>query len=225
MRLLALEGAAERAGGSCEPPARIGPNAIIQLAAAVGERLGQDARAELLRSAGLARYIAALPDAMVDETEIVALHRALRAATSAELHRLISWEAGLLTGDYILAHRIPKPAQAVLRLLPRRLACKALTAAIGKHSWTFAGSGIFRAVSTNPLVLEIADSPLCRDECATDPLCDYYAGTFTRLYRSLVDGRMTIVETHCGGVDGGPCRFEDVVTGTPGRLESGHPGA
>ncbi len=156
---------------------------------------------------------------------MIALHRALRAVTSPELYRLVSWEAGLLTGDYILAHRIPKAAQIVLRLLPRRLAAKALTTAIGKHSWTFAGSGVFRAVSTMPLVLEIAESPLCRGEHSADPLCDYYAGTFTQLYRDLVDPKITMVETLCGAVDGATCRFEEAATGALDFLQAGHPGA
>lgn len=225
MRPLALEIAGERADGVDAPSARIGPNAIIQLGTAVGDRLGDAVRRELFRSAGLTRYLAALPDAMVDEAEVIALHRALRAITSAEISRAVSWEAGLLTGDYILANRIPKPAQLVLKLLPRRLAAKALTAAIGKHSWTFAGNGTFRAVSTDPLVLEIAQSPLCRGEHAREPLCDYYAGTFTQLYRSLVDAKIRIIEMACGAVDGGSCRFEVVGAGKGFSPKPGHPGA
>jgi divinyl protochlorophyllide a 8-vinyl-reductase len=225
MRTLALDAAAECADSDYEPSARIGPNAIIQLGIVVGDRFGEDARREIFRSAGLTGYLKALPDAMVDEAEVIALHRALRAVASAELCRAVSWEAGLLTGDYILANRIPKPAQVVLKFLPRPLAAKALTAAIGKHSWTFAGSGIFRAVSTNPLVLQISESPLCRGEHAADPICDYYSGTFTRLYRSLVDSRITIVETACGAVDGGPCRFEEVAAVTLAKAELGQPGA
>ncbi len=224
MRTLALE-ATTRGDGVQKPSARMGPNAIIQLGIVLGDRFGEDARRELFRSAGLTRYLAALPDAMVDEAEVIALHRALRAVASAELCRAVSWEAGLLTGDYILANRIPQAAQVVLKFLPRRVACRALTAAIGKHSWTFAGSGVFQAVSTSPLVLQIAESPLCRGEHAADPICDYYSGTFTRLYRNLVDPRITIIETACGAVDGGPCRFEEVAAGSSIRAEPGHPGA
>jgi divinyl protochlorophyllide a 8-vinyl-reductase len=138
-----------------------------------------------------------------------------------DVARDLFYEAGLLTGDYILANRIPKAAQIVLKMLPRGLATRALTVAIGKHSWTFAGSGTFRAVSTGPLVLEIANSPLCRGEASDTPLCDYYAGTFTRLYRTLADPATDICETSCGAVQGGPCRFED----RPPGLSPGHPGA
>jgi len=77
MRTLALETAAECADGDYEPSARIGPNAIIQLGIVVGDRFGEDARRELFRSAGLTGYLKALPDAMVDAAEVIALHRAL----------------------------------------------------------------------------------------------------------------------------------------------------
>jgi divinyl protochlorophyllide a 8-vinyl-reductase len=224
MRTLALETATKRADGSLRPPARIGPNAIIQLGLAVAKGLGEDARRDLFRNAGLTHYLTALPHEMVDEAEVIALHRTLRASSSADNYRLIAWEAGLRTGDYILKNRIPQMAQIVLRLLPRGLAARALTAAIAKHSWTFAGSGIFRSVSIQPLVLEIAESPLCRAEHSADPLCDYYAGTFTQLYRSLVDPKITVVETLCGAVDGATCRFEE-VSGASRFHRAGHPGA
>ncbi|OYW54369.1 MAG: bacteriochlorophyll 4-vinyl reductase [Hyphomicrobium sp. 32-62-53] len=220
MRPLTLDASSVPVDGLRRHPARIGPNAIIQLSAAVTARLGNEARDALFRRAGLQRYLRAMPENMVDEAEVIALHRALRASVTAEAARDLFYEAGLLTGDYILANRIPKPAQVILKLLPRGLATRALTAAIGKHAWTFAGSGSFRAVSTQPLVLEIANSPLCRGETADTPLCDYYAGTFTRLYRTLADAETDIRETSCGAVAGGACRFEDRPDRRPG-----HPGA
>lgn len=190
-------------------------------------RLGAEARNALFRRAGLQRYLGALPEHMVDEAEVIALHRALRASVTAEVARDLFYEAGLLTGDYILANRIPMSAQVVLKILPRGLATRALTAAIGKHAWTFAGSGTFRAVSTRPLVLEIANSPMCRGETSDMPLCDYYAATFTRLYRTLTDPETDIRETSCGSVQGGACRFEDrpIPAAAHPVRRPGHPGA
>jgi divinyl protochlorophyllide a 8-vinyl-reductase len=213
MKALVFEGSGAGVSyGHAGSSARIGPNAIIQMGAAVTARLGPVAWADMLSSAGLSHYIAGAPESMVDEGEVVALHRALRSSISTPLRREIAYEAGLLTGDYILAHRIPKPAQWVLKALPRRLAARVLTSAIAKHAWTFAGSGHFRAISTTPLVLEIEDNPLCRGEASAVPMCDYYAGTFTRLYCALVDPRMRIEEIACGGMTGGACRFMDVAT-------------
>jgi divinyl protochlorophyllide a 8-vinyl-reductase len=219
MKTLALEHGTAGTQGENPNAGRIGPNAIIQLGEAVRAELGAAARDDLFRRAGLTAYLDQPPTAMVDEAEVIALHRALRGAYPPSTCRKVSWEAGLLTGDYILANRIPKPAQWVLRLLPAPLAAKALTTAIGKHSWTFAGSGTFRVLSTRPLRLEIAGSPICRGERSPTPLCDYYAGTFTRLYRTLVDRRLTIRETRCGAVDGGACLFE------AGTEPARHPGA
>lgn len=50
---------------------------------------------------------------------------------------------GRLTASYLLANRIPKPAQIVLGLLPARIGLKLLLKAIGGHAWTFAGVGTF----------------------------------------------------------------------------------
>ncbi len=208
MKALAFEG--DRTGvpsGHAGPSARIGPNAIIQLGVAVSERLGPEAWSEMLRRAGLIRYLAHSPETMVDEMEVVALHRSMRKSLEATLSHELAYEAGLLTGDYILANRIPMPAQWMLKALPRGLAVRALTAAIAKHAWTFAGSGQFKAVSLSPLVLEIDHSPLCRGEASSVPMCDYYAGTFTRLYSRLADPRIRIREVACGAVTGGACRF------------------
>lgn len=211
MKALAFEGG--RAGvssGHAGSPALIGPNAIIQLGAVVSARLGVEAWADMLRRAGLSQYLGHLPEIMVDETEVIALHRSMRSIVSAPLSHEIAYEAGLRTGDYILANRIPRPAQWLLKALPRRLAMSVLTSAIAKHAWTFAGSGQFRTVSTNPLLLKIEENPLCRGEASSEPMCYYYAGTFTRLYSALVDPQMTVEEIECGGITGGPCLFEGV---------------
>jgi divinyl protochlorophyllide a 8-vinyl-reductase len=217
MRSLALEAAREAGDHGQAAAARIGPNAIIQLGDAIVAQLGGAARDDLFHAAGLGRYLTALPTSMVDEKEVIALHRALRSSLQSVRYRAIAWDAGLRTGDYILAHRIPKLAQWLLRRLPASLAAKTLTMAIAKHSWTFAGSGTFRARSTRPLVLEIEASPLCRGEHAAAPLCDYYAGTFTRLYGTLVDPRLTFSETTCASVAGTQCRFEATTFGRPGH--------
>lgn len=208
MKTLALETQPADAHAPAADVGRIGPNAIIQLGAAVRDRLGVAAERSLFLRAGLARYLSVPPAGMVDEEEVIALHRALRASFPPDIGRAVSREAGLRTGDYILAHRIPRAAQVVLRLMPARLAARTLTAAIGRHAWTFAGSGTFRALSTHPLRLEIADSPICRGAHADTPLCDYYAGTFTRLYERLVDRRWTIVESRCSASGGRSCVFE-----------------
>ena len=149
-----------------------------------------------------------MPGHMVDEREVIALHQLLRPVLGEERARAVSREAGVRTCDYLLANRIPRPAQFVLRLLPPALASRVLLRSIGGHSWTFAGSGHFRFESGYPVRLIIADCPLCRGVTAEQPVCDYYAATFEHLYRTLVSPRATVVETECEAMGAPACVFE-----------------
>jgi bacteriochlorophyll 4-vinyl reductase len=129
----------------------------------------------------------------MDEAPAARLHQALRAEMP-EVAPMLAREAGWRTGDYILAHRIPKPAQRLLRLMPARLAAPILARAVKNlrgvgavpgglaHAWTFCGSGEFRLVSTWPVVFEIADNPVVRGEHSETPLCHWHAAVFERLF-------------------------------------------
>jgi divinyl protochlorophyllide a 8-vinyl-reductase len=188
--------------------ARIGPNAIIRMAEALRSDAGSAETERLFGAAGLAHYLAEPPQEMVDEREVIALHRLVRSALGHERAARISREAGRLTGDYLLANRIPGPAQIVLRLLPRALATRALLTAIGRNAWTFVGSGAFRAETRPVARITIANCPICRDAHAGAPLCDYYAGTFERLFRALVNPQARVTETACSAVGADACAFE-----------------
>ncbi len=185
--------------------ARIGPNAILQLVPVLDDRLGVDSREALCRDAGIVE----LPDgnSMVDEAPIARLHQAMRREAPA-LAPELARRAGVATGDYILAHRIPGFAKVVLRLLPQRFSAPLLARAIEKHAWTFAGSGAFRIASMNPMVFEIVDNPVVRGELATDPVCDWHAAVFERLFRRLVSDDYRAFETKCAAAGGDCCRFE-----------------
>ena len=185
--------------------ARIGPNAILQLVPVLDDALGAERRAELLAAAGITE----LPDGtrMIDEAPVARLHQTLRRTVPDEALSL-SRQAGSGTGDYILANRIPRLAQRLLRILPARLGARVLANAIARHAWTFAGSGRFRVVSQRPLVFEIADNPVVRGERAPAPVCAWHAAVFERLYRELVDDRYRAKETACGAAGADACRFE-----------------
>jgi divinyl protochlorophyllide a 8-vinyl-reductase len=188
--------------------ARIGPNAIIRVAEALRTQHGDAVTAELFRSAGVERYLQAMPGSMVDEREVIALHQRLRPALGAGPAREVAREAGVRTCDYLLANRIPRPAQFLLRLLPPGLASRVLLRSIGGHAWTFAGSSHFRAEPGYPVRLSFAGCPLCRGVTADEPVCDYYAATFEHLYRALVSRRATVVETECQATGAPACVFE-----------------
>lgn len=190
--------------------ARIGPNAIIRLGEALREAEGAGAEADLFAQAGLSPYLAAPPGHMVDERDVIRLHAALRHGPFAKRSPHIAWRAGLLTGDYLLANRIPRPVQGLLRHLPSPLASRVLLKAIARNAWTFAGSGHFRYAAGRPVRLEIENCPICRGESAPAALCAYYGGTFQRLFEVLVNASCRVVETHCAAAGATSCRFEIV---------------
>jgi len=206
------------AGQQADAVARMGPNAILQMGAALEQLLGDDARARLYGNAGLAGYLRAPPGHMVPEVEVQALHAALRAELAPAVVRELSRRAGSTTGDYLLANRIPKFAQWLLRALPRRLSARLLATAISRNAWTFVGSGTFVVSSGtgpgSPPVFVVRNGPLCRGRTSDGPSCDYYVATFERLFRQLVDAAATVVEVECESAGGSCCRFE-VRWGSP----------
>ena len=190
---------------------RIGPNAITRVAEVLPARLGAAATAELFSVAGLSDRLAHPPDTMVDETEVLRLHNTLRAQLGPELAADIAHEAGVRTAHYLLQHRIPRPLQAVLRVLPAALAARVLLAAIRRNAWTFVGSGRFSATAgglRGPAVLVVRDNPLCRGLALTVPACDFYAATFETLFADLVHPQAWAREVSCEARGDSECRFE-----------------
>lgn len=199
---------------SCTEPARIGPNAVIQL----GETLaahGEDRLArEIYLAAGCPDWLDHPPEAMVGEDAVVRLHAALWRIASPEQAAAFAAEAGMRTGDYILAHRIPAPARMFLRLMPAPIAARLLVEAISAHAWTFAGSGRFSAQTGTPVVVEIADNPLAGPEG-----CVWHSAVFRRLFQSLVHAEADVRETACCGRGDPACRFEIAWAHQPARTE------
>lgn len=186
-------------------PARIGPNAILQLVPVLEDAAGPDTTAHILAMAG----IFALPDpgaGLTEEAPAARLHQAMRLELP-EVAPMLAREAGWRTGDYILEHRIPKGAQRLLRLMPARLSVPILARAVEKHAWTFCGSGAFRLVSTWPVAFEIADNPVVRGERSDTPLCHWHAAVFERLFSTLCGARWRAVETECCAQGRPACRF------------------
>ena len=184
---------------------RIGPNAILQLIPVLDAAFGPGAADRALAAAGVPRPG---PDSgMLPETQVRTLHRWVRETHPQEAPRLLR-EAGLATGDYILANRIPALAQKVIRALPAFLGARVLASAIAKHSWTFAGSGHFRIVSKRPLSFEIARNPVVAGESSDIPMCHWHAAVFERLFSRLVWPDVVVRETDCCAMGASACRFE-----------------
>jgi divinyl protochlorophyllide a 8-vinyl-reductase len=135
------------------------------------------------------------------------LHQALRTEMP-EVAPMLAREAGWRTADYILAHRIPKKAQTLLKLMPARLSAPILARAVEKHAWTFCGSGGFSLVSKWPVVFEIADNPVVRGEHSDTPLCHWHAAVFERLFSTLCGPDWRCTEAHCCAQGAPACHFE-----------------
>jgi divinyl protochlorophyllide a 8-vinyl-reductase len=188
--------------------ARIGPNAITRVAEVLPGFVGRDVARHIFELAGLSAYLRAPPEEMVDECEVTRLHAMLREALGGPLAHRVAQSAGLRTAEYLLARRIPKPVQALLKALPAPLAARVLLVAIRKHAWTFSGSGVFEARAGAPVVLTIRGNPLCRGLATDTPACAYYAATFEHLFRTLVHRDAQLTETDCEACGGSECRFE-----------------
>ncbi|MCU0657030.1 MAG: bacteriochlorophyll 4-vinyl reductase [Polyangiaceae bacterium] len=195
---------------SARPPesGRIGPNAITRVAEVLQERLGLAPTQGVFEAAGLAHHLRCPPGAMVDEDDVGALHQALRRRLGEPLAREVAREAGARTARYLLAHRIPSPAQALLRRLPARWAARALCSAIARHAWTFAGSGAFHASSGSTVRLRIRHNPMCRHLPSSTPGCDFYTAVFEGLFRELVHPQARATELACEGCGADACVFE-----------------
>lgn len=187
---------------------RIGPNAITRVAEALQQQGGPQLTSRVFRRAGLSAHLSSPPKDMVDEGDARRLHASLRLEIGTAAAARVSRAAGIATAEYLLAHRIPKPVQRVLRLLPPALACRVLLHAIRRHAWTFAGSGSFEASAGSPTVLTIRDNPLCRGLVSDEPACDYYAATFEHLFKALVSANTQATETLCEARGDEACRFE-----------------
>lgn len=183
--------------------ARIGPNAILQHLPVLDGLIGPTLRGALLHRAGI---IEPPPDAgMWPEDEVAHLHRAVWLYLP-DRAPAIQAAAGRATADYILAHRIPMPAQRLIRALPGWLGARVLAGAIARNAWTFAGSGRFRVLGHRPLTVEIAANPLAEGTGACS--CHWHAAVFARLFEALVWPRVRVTETACCAAGAPACRFE-----------------
>lgn len=187
---------------------RIGPNAIIQVINALVARFGEQSTNAFFIDAGLERYIRERPGNMVSEHDVAELQIELRERYGPPMAREICRDAGKRTGDYLLAHRIPRLAQQLLRLMPAGLAARLLARAISKHSWTFAGSGTFTVLPGTPFRFSIRHNPLCNRIRSDVPVCDYYAATFERIFQATVHPGSRVIETECEATGASACVFE-----------------
>ncbi len=181
---------------------RVGPNAVVQLAHALRDKAGHTTMRQVFQTAGYDALIDNPPVVMIDERIPAAIFAALWQTVPKTTAKEIARDAGRRTADYVLAHRIPSFAQAIIRRLPPPLASPVLLSAIHKNAWTFAGSGRCRTKNGRYAVIEIERNPLAMPQCA------WHQGVFERLFRELVTPDTRVRHTECCANDGRVCRFE-----------------
>jgi divinyl protochlorophyllide a 8-vinyl-reductase len=162
-------------------PALIGPNAVLQLAHAMEQRIGTARTMKVMRKAGLSALPSGL--AMIPESDAIAIHHALACCEDDLAVKLVR-ESAIRTADYIIANRIPAPAVWLLEHLPPALAGRLLMMAIARHAWTFTGAGQF--CPRGPWRFTIDRS--ATGEWAEPPasLFAWYSAVFERLFQRLV---------------------------------------
>lgn len=184
---------------------RIGPNAALQLLAAVAAGEGEGMAARSLAEAGIADPRLLADPGLLPVAEVTALHRALLQLLGPQRARALAARAGRRTAAYLLAHRIPRAFQRLLAVLPIAARRRLLLAAIARHAWTFTGGGSFATLPGSPLRLRIAPCPLCPDGGEDGLGCVYYAATFAALLQRLVDPKTRLEPAACAAAGSRVC--------------------
>ncbi|MEO1241708.1 MAG: bacteriochlorophyll 4-vinyl reductase [Pseudomonadota bacterium] len=183
---------------------RIGPNAVLQLMAALAGPAERPLLVPIFERASCTGYLKNPPDEMIPEQDAAALHSALFDIAGPDGARTISTDAGRRTADYVMANRIPGFAKTILRALPARLAAPLLASAIAKHAWTFCGSGSFSIVKcggARSLVIKIANNPLATPGCA------WHCAVFERMFQHLVSATAIVQHNQRHTLDQKFCVF------------------
>ncbi|MEM8797698.1 MAG: bacteriochlorophyll 4-vinyl reductase, partial [Pseudomonadota bacterium] len=148
------------------PRGVVGPNAVIQLANALGEVRGADEARKFFVRAGFASLFDSPPADMIDEDIPAALLRMLWDVFPAGEASEIARDAGKRTADYVIANRIPAIAKTTMVVLPTSLSARMLLKAIHRNAWTFAGSGTVKVEARPEFLILIRNKPLTMPDCA-----------------------------------------------------------
>jgi divinyl protochlorophyllide a 8-vinyl-reductase len=187
--------------------ARMGPNSITQIAQALHDLHGADTQQAVFRAAGLVQRLQHPPSRPVPVTEVALLHHAL-VLQLGEIHaEAVSRLAGQRTGEYLLARRIPRAVQWLLRHLPPAWAARLLIQAIRRNAWTFLGRGLFFAAPGQPLRILFLGAPLCNGPKLSEPGSAYYQATFEILFHALVSPSSSIAHRRCSECRGRVCEY------------------
>lgn len=180
----------------------VGPNAVLQTAAALEARYGAVETRRVFDDLGLARLLDHPPTEMIDETIAATLLTGLWRTLPVAEARAVAEEAGRRTADYVMANRIPRAARWILGVTPAGLGSRLLLKAIHRNAWTFAGSGICEIQAAPRPLISIRANPLAMPDCA------WHGAVFQRLFERLVARGTRVRHTACCLRGDNACRFE-----------------
>ena len=195
------------------PSHLIGPNAIIQMIKTMEEDLGVRQTIDFFIDSKLSQYISHPLVGRVHEEDVCLIHQRLIETYGIEHAKRLSWQAGEKTADYLLKNRIPKLMGLILKHLPIKMSISILLRAISNHAWTFVGSGTFSYQVFKSITIYIESNPICKGIRSSEPVCDYYAGTFEGLFKSLIDTSIEVKEVGCEAQGDLSCSFRVVWFG------------
>lgn len=194
---IARDGAAVRPAASAPSGQAgvIGPNAALQLAAAMTQMAGAEETGRLFAAAGLSAWLTTPPGEMVPVPEVERLYAVLYRDWPVTASAFCT-QAGWRTADYVIANRIPALARGVMRALPAGAAAHLLALAVARNAWTFAGEGTLRVLPGRPLKFLLQGHPLALAGCP------WHRAVFQRLFRAFVSPRATVAHVPATGPEG-----------------------
>ncbi len=181
--------------------ARVGPNAILQVAGVLQDTEGLPGLRLIFERAGLLTYVERPPVTMVEQGEARRLFDAVRTQLGNPTSDLILYEAGRRTAQYIIANRIPSAVRRLIWALPVALGSRLLLIAIHKHAWTFAGSGKVSRGLGRRLWLSIECNPLAT------PRCPWHKAVLQELFAKLVSTQVRVIHDECCAEGESACMF------------------
>ncbi|MEY8842078.1 bacteriochlorophyll 4-vinyl reductase [Cribrihabitans sp. XS_ASV171] len=181
--------------------ARVGPNAILQTETALVELGGAGLADRVFDACGLDAFRREPPTEMVPEPSAARLLRTVAGHLPEGQADDVLRRAGHLTGEYIIANRIPAAARTILRLAPTQLSARLLLRAIRHHAWTFAGSGQVAVSLGTSMTLRIDANPLATDGCP------WHVAVFETLFRELAGHRVQVAHETCCARRASACVF------------------
>ncbi len=186
---------------------RIGATALTRLAEALTAGHGACVCHRVFAAAGQAHRLDQPPRGMIEDAAVARLHCALVDRLGVAAAAAVGAEAGRLAAEHLLANRIPRPVQRLLRLLPGRISAAILVRVIARQARSFAGSGQFSFRFADGLTLRLAGGPVSRLLTTGAPSCHFYAASFERVFAAMLGPLVRVRELQCEAAGAPACVF------------------